>query len=217
MRDFHAFLDRERRRRAELGAAFDLDQAQAAGAHVGQTVEVAERGDVDAVFPRHLEDGLAGAGADVDAVDDQCFDIHGSGHAVTSRASVAAPLPHGADAGRTALVIDVLEVLVAEVAQRAEHRVGRGLPEAAEAGALDHVAQIDRAGPGPPCDAVPSQILVSRSYICAVPARQGMHLPQDSVMQNSMKKRATLTMQEVSSMTIMPPEPMIEPTPMSDS
>ena len=58
---------------------------------------------------------------------------------------------------------------------------------------------------------VPSQMRVSSVNICAVPARQGMHLPHDSVMQNSMKKRATLTMQEVSSMTIMPPEPMIEP------
>ena len=58
---------------------------------------------------------------------------------------------------------------------------------------------------------VPLQMRVSSVYICAVPARQGMHLPQDSVMQNSMKKRATLTMQEVSSMTIMPPEPMMEP------
>jgi hypothetical protein len=64
---------------------------------------------------------------------------------------------------------------------------------------------------------VPSQMRVSRVNICAVPARQGMHLPQDSVMQNSTKKRATLTMQEVSSMTIMPPEPMMEPTAMSAS
>ena len=59
---------------------------------------------------------------------------------------------------------------------------------------------------------VPLQMRVRSVCICAVPARQGMHLPQDSVMQNSMKKRATLTMQEVSSMTIMPPEPMMEPT-----
>ena len=36
-------------------------------------------------------------------------------------------------------------------------------------------------------------------------------------MQNSMKKRATSTMQEVSSITIMPPEPMIEPTLISES
>ena len=58
----------------------------------------------------------------------------------------------------------------------------------------------------------PEQIRVSKVCICAVPARQGMHLPQDSVMQNSMKKRATLTMHDVSSMTIMPPEPIIAPT-----
>ena len=36
-------------------------------------------------------------------------------------------------------------------------------------------------------------------------------------MQKSMKKRATSTMLDVSSMTIMPPEPMIEPTEASDS
>jgi hypothetical protein len=36
-------------------------------------------------------------------------------------------------------------------------------------------------------------------------------------MQNSMKKRATSTMQVVSSMTIMPPEPMMEPSLPSDS
>src|ERR1035437_3199683 len=55
------------------------------------------------------------------------------------------------------------------------------------------------------------------SYICTVPARQGMHLPQDSSMQNSMKKRATSTMHEDSSMTIRPPEPMMEPMRASDS
>jgi hypothetical protein len=36
-------------------------------------------------------------------------------------------------------------------------------------------------------------------------------------MQNSMKYLATSTMHEVSSMTIMPPEPMMEPTFMSES
>ena len=36
-------------------------------------------------------------------------------------------------------------------------------------------------------------------------------------MQNSMKKRATSTMQEDSSMTIRPPEPMMEPMRASDS
>ncbi len=47
---------------------------------------------------------------------------------------------------------------------------------------------------------------------CTVPARQGMHLPHDSSMQNSMKNRATSTMLVSSSITIMPPEPMIEPS-----
>ena len=61
------------------------------------------------------------------------------------------------------------------------------------------------------------RIFVSRLCICTVPARQGMHLPQDSSMQNSMKNRATSTIRVVSSMTIMPPEPMIEPSLVSES
>ena len=65
--------------------------------------------------------------------------------------------------------------------------------------------------------ASPLVILSSRPHIWTVPARQGMHLPHDSSRQNSMKYLATSTMQEVSSMTIRPPEPMIEPTPASDS
>ena len=53
--------------------------------------------------------------------------------------------------------------------------------------------------------------------IWVVPTRQGTHLPHDSDMQKSMKNLATSTMQEVSSITIMPPEPMMEPTLASES
>src|SRR6266496_1948880 len=44
-----------------------------------------------------------------------------------------------------------------------------------------------------------------------------MHLPQDSVMQKSIKYFATSTMQELSSITIMPPDPIIEPALARDS
>ncbi len=50
-----------------------------------------------------------------------------------------------------------------------------------------------------------------------VPTRHGAHLPHDSSRMKSMKNRATLTMQEVSSMTIIPPDPMNDPTPVRDS
>ena len=40
-----------------------LDQAQPAGAHVGQPVEMAQRRDVDAVLAGHVEDRLAVAPA----------------------------------------------------------------------------------------------------------------------------------------------------------
>ena len=45
-----------------------------------------------------------------------------------------------------------------------------------------------------------------------VPSRQGAHLPQLSARMNSMKNLATSTMQERSSMTTMPPEPIMAPS-----
>src|SRR5690606_6366424 len=59
--------------------------------------------------------------------------------------------------------------------------------------------------------ASPWVILFKMRYICAVPTRQGIHLPQDSVIQKSMKYLATSTMHDVSSITIMPPEPLYAP------
>jgi len=44
-----------------------------------------------------------------------------------------------------------------------------------------------------------------------VPMRQEVHLPQDSFCVNCRKKRAISTMQVVSSITTMPPEPMMAP------
>ena len=65
--------------------------------------------------------------------------------------------------------------------------------------------------------ASPAVIFWRIPCICWVPARHGMHLPHDSLMQNSIKYFATSTMHEVSSITIMPPEPMMEPMRASDS
>ncbi len=45
-----------------------------------------------------------------------------------------------------------------------------------------------------------------------VPSRHGVHLPQLSLRMNSMKNLATSTMQVRSSMTTMPPEPIIAPS-----
>ena len=50
-----------------------------------------------------------------------------------------------------------------------------------------------------------------------MPSRQGTHLPQDSSARKSRKYRATSTMQVSSSMTIMPPEPIIAPALASSS
>ena len=49
-----------------------------------------------------------------------------------------------ADARAAVLVADVLDVLLAEVADRREHRVRRGLAQAAQRRVLDHFAQVDQ-------------------------------------------------------------------------
>ena len=72
--------------------ALDLHQAQAAGADVGEALQVAQRRDVDAVLARDLEDRLVLARADVVVVDLQRVDACGrrrrcGAHACTSSPS----------------------------------------------------------------------------------------------------------------------------------
>jgi len=59
---------------------------------------------------------------------------------------------------------------------------------------------------------LPRVMLVRISSIRFVPSRQGVHFPQDSSWQKSMKNRAISTAQESSFMTIKPPEPMMAPS-----
>ena len=75
----------------KLGRVLHLHQAEPAGADIRQAIQVAERRDEDVVLARHLKHGLVGAGAEVDAVDDEGFYIDRVAHAVTS--SWAAILP----------------------------------------------------------------------------------------------------------------------------
>ena len=63
----------------------------------------------------------------------------------------------------------------------------------------------------------PETIRSRISSMRLVPSRHGTHLPHDSSCVKSRKKRATSTMQESSSMTIMPPLPIMEPAAASDS
>ena len=168
---------------------------------------MAEGGNVDVVLAGRLEDGLVGARADFAPSMVRVFTLIRWAHACTSAVGdrgIAHP-------GRASFLFDVGQVFVLEVAQGAEDRVRGRLAQAAEAGVRRPLRTNRSRRSRSRWVASPLVILVSSSYICAVPARQGMHLPQDSVMQNSMKKRATYTMQDVSSMTIMPPEPIMEP------
>ena len=195
----------------QAGASFvrtrDLDDTQPARARVGQPVEVAHGRDVDPVLGRHGEDRLAIGPGHVGAVDPERVDGH---------AGTACRLDR-ADPGRADAVDDVGEVLVAEVAQGAEDRVRGALAEAAQAGPLDHrgeplhLGEIVRSSPG----RWRSGRAASRAGSCPPGRARTCHRTPRGM--KSMKYLATLTMQDVSSMTIIPPEPMNDPTSMSDS
>src|SRR5699024_9782711 len=63
----------------------------------------------------------------------------------------------------------------------------------------------------------PSVILSKISNILFVPSLQGTHLPQDSSTVKSKKNLAISTIQLSSSITTIPPEPMIDPSCPKDS
>ena len=89
------------------------------------------------------------------AVDDESFDVNGRAHAKTSTgASTATARCNIADAGRAALVHNVLHILVSEVAQRAQHRIGRRHAQSAQTGFLDRAAQDRPADRDRPCVAI---------------------------------------------------------------
>ena len=56
----HAFLHSGHAGRQQFVVALDLHQAQPARAKIAQAVQVAERGNVDVILARHLQDRLAG-------------------------------------------------------------------------------------------------------------------------------------------------------------
>ena len=99
---------------------------------------------------------------------------------------------------------------------RGEDGIGGGLAEPAQACVFDDRAlfqqKIDILLP--PSPFVMRVSISSRRF---VPMRQGTHLPHDSSCVKLRKKRAMSTMHVFSSMTIMPPEPIIEPALVSDS
>jgi len=71
---------------------------------------------------------------------------------------------------------------------------------------------IDSSSSMSPSRPLPLQMFVRMSSIRCVPSRQGVHLPQDSSLQNSMKKRAMSTAHLSSFITMRPPEPMMAPS-----
>jgi hypothetical protein len=78
---------------------------------------------------------------------------------------------------------------------------------------LDNSVSWSRSSGRPSPRVIRSRIVSN----CWVPSRHGVHLPHDSSAVNSRKNLATSTMQLVSSIPTMPPEPTIAPVLTTDS
>src|SRR5512139_3823043 len=97
-------------------------------------------------------------------------------------------------------------------------RTGLGaVPPKAHSEAPMAVSDISCSSSMSPSFPFPFVILVRILSICLMPSRHGVHLPHDSSFSKLRKYLATSTMQVLSSITIMPPEPMIAPTLASSS
>ena len=209
--DVHALADLGGAGGQQLGHAGHFHQAQPAGPDVVDAFEVAQRGDPDARFGGGLQDGRTVGGAD----------------SLPSMVRVFADIEfgHGCRGGgwaSTGCRAEFIRCNRAAYSLRKKRSVlrtgiGRRLAEPAQAGVFDHVAQFLELGEVAAGGLPPDDLVQEMVASATVPARQGTHLPQDSSMQNSMKKRATSTMSVAWSITIIPPEPMMEPSLMRDS
>ncbi len=108
-----------------------------------------------------------------------------------------------------ALFIDMSLIFVAEVTKGGKDGVGSGLTQSAKSGGLYGLGKLLKL-----FDVAVLAFSGGNSRISSillVPIRQGVHLPQDSSTVKSRKNLAMSTMQLSSSITIRPPEPIMEP------
>src|SRR3989304_4377891 len=94
--------------------------------------------------------------------------------------------------------------------------LGELLPSAQSAASWAVSESCSRSSMSPSLP-LPFVMFVRILSICLMPSRQGTHLPHDSSVRKSRKYLATSTIQVSSSMTIIPPDPLIEPALVSSS
>src|SRR5581483_3901030 len=193
--------------------ALHFNEAEAAGAHVGEAVDVAQRRNEDVVLLRDFENGLVGASTAVAAVDLERGDL------ILRR--LHAPTSAGLALGLACLISQTpaghrCSSMCAAYSSRKYFSVvttGLGaLWPSPQRLVFRTVSQSRSSSARSSAVPVPLVMRFSISCMCTVPTRQGMHLPHDSVQQKSRKYLATSGMHDVSSITIRPPEPMIDPT-----
>ena len=114
------------------------------------------------------------------------------------------------DLGRAAFFLDVGLVFVPEISEGGENGIGKRSAQAAHGRIFDGQGEFFQE-----FDvsflALPVSNPRQDSSRAPLPSRQTLHLPQDSSFVNWMKNFATSTIQVSSSITIMPPGPIIEP------
>src|SRR6478736_8724640 len=202
----HAFGDWRGAGGRRSGAALDLDQAKPAGAEGLDHVGGAELRDLPAELDGHAHDGGAIRNRDRHAVDGErhrllCFGTRGAEidfvnqrhlrgpHSAASRRFGEAPKSSGKWV--SALITGY------GVKPPSAHSEPNFMVLHKSSSTVMFLARSSSA-----------MILSTSSTPRADPMRQGVHLPQDSIAQNSMAKRAWRPMFTVSSNTTMPPWPI---------
>src|SRR5690606_6223309 len=211
-RDDHALADLGRARGREPLRALDLDEAQPARAERLLAVGRAELRNVDPRFGRRAQHGRAlrhGHGFTVDRERDQTLRL----------ALRRAEIPGSSI--RFECCTHATSPMARRSASRARKSSGKwarmlktgygAMPPSAHSEPAIIVSQSSRSSVRFAVSLTPPRIRSMTSTPRTAPIRHGVHLPQDSIAQNSIAKRACWPMSTVSSNTTIPPRPIIAP------
>src|ERR1019366_1815708 len=157
----------------------DFDDAETAGADAAEARQIAQGGNEYVVLAGDFENGLIFAGADLAAIDGQRLDADGIARAHKVTSSLVLHVPAGQPSPVTwasyssRKYFSVVTMGLGALCPSPHRLVLRTSSQSSSSSATS-------AGV-----ASPAVIFSRMPCICWVPARHGMHLPQDSLMQNS--------------------------------
>src|SRR5690606_32706735 len=204
-RDLHALADLGRARRRHAAHALDLDEAEPARAERREAVRGAQLRNIDVGHGRGAQHGRAGRHADLVAVDRE---RDGFGRGARRRPEVGRALVGLENCAHRNSPFASYAVAFKGRALRSSGKwfntlsTGNGaMPPSAHSEPATIVSQSSRNSLRLPVSFSPRLILSMTSTPRTAPMRHGVHLPQDSMAQNSMANRACSPMSTVSSNT----------------